>query len=187
MTQPMPIALPYGIRDIRLTPYTDLSATVLGTPVDLPYAQTLKFAEAEDFDNLRGDDQLITTHGQGPTGTWELGAGGISLEAVAVISGAVLVTSGAAPAGVKTLSKNTSAVRPWFQVEGQAISDSGGDMHAVLFRCRMSDTMDGEFSDGSFFITSCKGIFLGSNVAGSEGDLWSYIQNQVAVPIPPVV
>ncbi len=46
----MPVALPFGIRDIKVIPYTDLTATELDdTLVDFPYARTLSFTEAEDF------------------------------------------------------------------------------------------------------------------------------------------
>jgi hypothetical protein len=177
-----PVSIPYGIRKIQLTPYTDATATVLGTPsVNLPYGQTCKFSETEDFDTLRGDDQTVTEHGQGPTGTWELGSGGLSHEAVAILTGATITTTGTTPAIVKSLTKNTSQVRPWFQIEGQAISDTGGDEHIVMYLCKMTDTLDGEFSDGNFFITSCKGIFLGSKVTATVGQLWSLIQNQTAI------
>lgn len=181
----LPVSLPYGIRDIRLTPYTDAAATTLGTAVDLPYAQTLKFSEAETFDTLRGDDKTITVRGQGPTGTWELGSGGISLEAVAVLTGAVLTTTGTTPARVKKLAKSINNVRPWFQAEGQSISDSGGDFHAKLYRCRLSDTLDGELTDSTFFVTSATGTMLGSNASASLDALYDFIQNETAVAIAP--
>lgn len=185
MGSPLPTSLPFGIRDIKLTGYTDAAATTLaGSSVDLPNAQTMKFSEAEDFETLRGDDQTVTMRGKGPTGTWELGSGGISLAAVAIMSGAVLTTTGTTPARVNSLKKNVSNVRPWFQAEGQSISDSGGDFHAKLYRCRMTDTLDGELTDGTFFITSVKGIMLGSNVSASLGALYDFIQNETAVAIP---
>lgn len=181
----MPISLPFGLRDIKLTAYTDAAATTLaGSSVDLPNAQTMKFSEAEDYETLRGDDQTVTMRGKGPTGTWELGSGGLPLTAVAIMSGAVATTTGVTPNRVMSLKKNTSNVRPWFKAEGQSISDSGGDMHAVLYRCRMTDSLDGEFTDGSFYITSAKGIMLGSNVSASLGALYDFVQNETAAAIP---
>lgn len=180
----LPVSLPYGIRDIKITPYVDASATDLENfSIDLPYGQTMKFTETEEFQELRGDDTVVTTHGMGPTGTWELGAGGISLEAVAAMTGAQITTSGVSPNISRTLSKSTDDIRPWFRVEGQAISDSGGDFHVVLHRCRMTDTLDGELTDGTFYITSCSGVFLGSVVPGEEGRLWDFIQNETQTPI----
>ena len=47
---PLPTALPYGIRDIKITPYTDAAATTLAvTSIDLPNARTLSFSETEEF------------------------------------------------------------------------------------------------------------------------------------------
>ena len=53
--------LPYGLRDVKLTPIDD--AGVLGTPVDLPAARTFSFSEAEEFEELRGDDQVVEEPG----------------------------------------------------------------------------------------------------------------------------
>lgn len=181
----MPIALPYGIRDIKLTAFTDATATVrVGTSVDLPYAQTMKFSETEDFVELRGDDGLITTRGKGPQGDWELGAGGLSPAAVALLTGATLSTSGVTPNRIVKIRKSITQVRPFFYVEGQSISDSGGDVHAILFRCRLSASLDGEFSDGTFYITSAKGTMLGSFEAATLGALYDFVQNETAVAIP---
>ena len=85
---------------------------------------------------------------------------------------------------IQELAKNISNVRPWFKAEGQSISDSGGDLHAVLYRCRMTDTLDGELTDSTFFITSAKGQFLGSNLVASLGALYDFVQNETAVAIP---
>lgn len=180
----LPTSLPYGCRDIRLTPYTDAGATTLGSAVDLPYAQTLKFSEAESFDTLRGDDSTVTVRGQGPTGTWELGAGGISLAAVAVLTGATLTTTGVTPNRIQKLAKGILQTRPWFKAEGQAISDSGGDLHVVLYRCRMTDTLDGELTDSTFYITSAKGTMLGSNQVASLNALYDFVQNETVTAIP---
>jgi hypothetical protein len=178
------IPLPYGLRGIALTPFTDVGATTMGTPIDLPYARTLSFGEVEDFDNLRGDDSLVAVHGQGPTLEWELESGGISLDAVKVFMGGSVTTTGSAPNQIKTYKKDIADVRPYFKAEGQAISDSGGDLHGVLYRCRMTDKLDGEFGDGVFYLTKGKGIGLGSLVPATLGDLYDFVQNETTVALP---
>lgn len=172
------IALPYGIRDIKLTPYTDAAGTTLAdTSVDLPYARTLSFTDQEDFDDLRGDDRVVASHGQGPTVAWELESGGIPLEAWAILSGGnVGAVAGTTPNQTKTFTKKVTDSRPYFRIEGQAISDSGGDVRVVLPRCKANDDLDGEFSDGSFFLTKGKGTGYGSLVAGEEDILYQFIQ-----------
>lgn len=186
MTLPTPV-LPYGLRDVKLTPYTDQTCTALGTAVDLPVAQTLSFSETEDFNDLNGDDETVATHGSGPTVAWELDAGGISLEAWAVITGGTLTTIGST---AKVLKKNISQIRPYFKAEGQSISDSGGDIHCEIFRCKMNDDMEGEFGYGEFLITKCKGVGYGSLMSDGTrtpplaiGDLYQFTQNSTVVNI----
>ena len=129
--------LPYGLRDIKITKYTDAAGTTLDTtPIDFPNARTLSFSEAEDFEELRGDDKVITTRGQGASVEWELEGGGLPLEAIVAMYGGTIAESGVTPNTVKTMTKKVTDARPFFQVEGQSISDSGGDVHCVLRRCR---------------------------------------------------
>lgn len=178
------IPLPYGLRDVKLTPYTDATATVLGTPsVDLPYSRTFSFSEAEDFTELRGDDKLVTTRGQGASVDWDLEAGGLSLEALKVMNGGAIVETGTTPNQKKTYTKKVTDSRPFFKVEGQAISDSGGDLHCVLDRNRTTGNIEGEFGDGQFWLTGASGVTLPSLIAaGSRTDiLYEFVQNETAV------
>lgn len=183
MTAPMPTALPYGIRDVKLTPYADSAGTVLGnTSIDLPYIQTFSFSETEEFQELRGDDKVITTRGQGAQVEWSLESGGISLKAWAVFTGGKVIESGTTPNRKVTLRKMATNARPYFRAEGQSISDSGGDLHAIVYRCRCNDSIEGEFADGEFFATSVSG--LGLPLLDSDFDLlYDFVQNETAQAI----
>lgn len=178
MTSSLSTALPYGLRDVKLTPYVDALGTVLGTTsVDLPYSQTFSFSEAEEFSELRGDDKLITTHGRGSQVAWSLASGGISLPAWKTMSGGTLAEEGVAPNRSIRLRKRSSDVRPWFRVDGQAISDSGGDLRAVVYRCRVTGDLNGEFGDGEFFVTNASGDGL-PLLDDSNDLLYDFIQNE---------
>lgn len=186
MSQPAPIStsLPYGIRDVKLTPYSDIAGTTLGdTSVDLPNMQTFSFSETEEFQELRGDDRLVTVHGQGAQVEWEIESGGISLRAWAILTGGTATESGVAPNRTLTLRKKASDVRLFFRVEGQAISDSGGDLHTVVYRCRANDTIEGEFADGEFFVTNASGVGLPLDIDGFDL-LYDFIQNETQKAIP---
>ena len=184
MSSPLATSLPYGIRDCKLTPYNDVGGTVLGaTSVDLPYMQTFSFSETEEFTELRGDDKIITTRGQGAQVEWELESGGISLKAWAIFSGGSVIETGTTPNRKVTMRKMASANRPFFRVQGQAISDSGGDLHTIVYRCRCNDTIEGEFADGEFFATSVSG--LGLPLLNEDFDLlYDFIQNETQTAIP---
>lgn len=172
-------SLPYGLRDVRLTPVNDVDGS-LGTPVDLPNAQTFTFSEAEDFEELRGDDGLVAIRGKGATVDWELGAGGISFAAWAVLAGGTVSLTGTTPNQVRSWKKIKTDARPYFKVEGQAISDSGGDFHGILYKARSSDSIDGELTDGTFFITKASGKAL----PNLTGDLYEFKQNETVTAIP---
>jgi len=154
--------LPYGIRDIKVTPIN--ANGTLGTAVDLPVAQTLSFSEAEEFQELRGDDRVVAIHGQGPMVEFDLEAGGISLEAWQVMTGGTLSETGATPNQVKGLTKLVTQNRPYFRIDGQSINDVDGDTHLVIYKAKITDNLEGEFADGEFFVTSCSGQGIGNSI-----------------------
>lgn len=174
-------ALPYGLRDIKVTPIAADGS--LGTPVDLPVAQTLSFSEAEEYQELRGDDRLVAVHGQGPTVEFDLEAGGISLDALKVISGGTVTESGTTPAGVKALTKKTTDSRPYFRIDGQAINDVNGDTHVTIYKAKVTENVEGEFADGEFFVTSCSGQGIGDE----DDNLYTFTwhETETAIDVTP--
>jgi hypothetical protein len=169
--------LPYGLRDVKVRPID--SAGTVGTSVDLPASRTFSFSEAEDFEELRGDDKVIAIRGKGPKVSWDLEAGGIGLDSYLVMAGGTLTTTGVTPNQIKKLNKKVTDARPYFQVEGQAISDSGGDFHVKIYRCRASDSLEGELADGTFWLTSASGDAIGD----ASDNLYDFIQNESVVAI----
>ncbi len=179
--------LPYGMRDLKLTPYADAAGTTLGaTAIDLPNMRTLSFSETEEFEELRGDDRLVTTRGRGAQVEWEIEAGGLSLDVWKAMSGGTITESGTTPAIKKVFRKAGRHSRPWFLMEGQIISDSGGDVHAILYRCRATEELEGEFSDGEFFLTSGSGAAL-PLLSDTADVIYDIVQNETAVPISATV
>lgn len=173
------IPLPFGLRDVKVFP---LVGEVAGTGVDLPNSRTFSFSEAEDFEELRGDDGVAAVHGLGASVDWELEGGGISFEAVKVMYGGTITETGTTPAIKKTYQKKDTDARPYFQVEGQAISDSGGDFHALLYRCRATGELSGELADGSFWLTGSSGRAIAQL---SDRIVYDLIQNETAAAIVP--
>lgn len=170
-------ALPYGLRDVKLRPIDE--SGVVGASVDLPASRTFSFTEAEDFEELRGDDRVIAIRGKGPKVEWELESGGISLAAHKIMAGGTHTVTGVTPNQVSSFKKLDTDARPYFQVEGQAISDSGGDFHVVVFRARASDSLEGELSDGQFWLTSASGEAIGN----AAGELYEFRHNETVTSI----
>jgi hypothetical protein len=172
------IPLPYGCRDIKIYPLT--AGVPASTGIDLPNARTLQFAEAEAFTDLRGDDGLRATHGQGPEVDWSLESGGVSFEAVKAMYGGTVTTSGTTPAQSKKFDKLSTDLRPYFQIIGQAISDSGGDFTITLYKCKCTGDLTGTMGDGNFWLTGAKGKAV---PADSTNMLYTWTQNETATTL----
>jgi len=177
------IAYPYGLRDLELKPITAVATETLGTLVDIPAARVFEFTESEEYTDLRGDDKTITTRGKGATGQWNLESGGYSADVVKAIVGGVLTDSGTTPSQKRVLVKKVSDQRPWFHVEGQVIVDSGGDLHAVVHRCRCTSDVKWSFKDGEWVLTNVSGIFLPSLASATLDELYQIIYNETAAAI----
>lgn len=174
---PLGTALPYGLRDVKIAVLA--ADGTPGTMVDLPNAQTLSFTENEDFQELRGDDKVVAKRGNGPTIDWELDSGGISLEAYAIMNGGLVTTSGTTPAQKKTYAKLGTDSKPDFWAEGQAMSESGGDFHMVLYRCKADGGIEGELNDSEFWVTQASG----TGIADVDNKLYDMVQNETALAI----
>lgn len=173
-------ALPFGLRQVKLTPLDDAGNRVLSEAQFLPASRTFSFSETEDFEELQGDDRTIASHGAGPVVEWELEGGGISLAIWKILSGGTITTSGTTPNISKKFTKKTSDSRPYFEVEGRAISDNGGDLHGVVYRCKADGDLEAEMANGSFLLTSASGKGYGDL---TTDQLYDWIHNETAVPI----
>lgn len=173
-------ALPFGLRQVKLTPIDDAGELLTAEAVFLPASRTFSFGDTEEFETLEGDDRTVASHGAGPTVAWELEGGGISLAAWRVMAGGTVAETGVSPAAIRTFTKKTSDSRPYFQVDGRAISDNGGDFHAAVYRCKADGDLEGELANGSFLLTSASGTGFGNE---DTGDLYKFTQNETAVPI----
>lgn len=184
MSSPLGTALPYGMRDCKLTPYDDEGGSVLGdVSYDLPNMQTFSFSEAEEFQDLRGDDRTVTTRGRGSQVEWSLEAGGYDIAIWSILTGGIIIEEGLTPNRRVIMRKFSTASRKYFRMEGQAISDSGGDVHSIVYRCRANDAIEGTFADGEFFITSGSG--LGLPLLDDDFDLlYDHVHNETVTSIP---
>lgn len=176
MTQPIP--LPFGLREIDVTPFTTSAATAYGTRVKLPYARQLQFAEAVESTSLRGDDEEIASRETAPAVEWSIESGGLPFEAMAVMYGGTVTETGVTPNRVKKWRKHKNDGRPYFRIRGRAISDSGGDVWGIIYKAKATDNMEGTFGDGEFFLSSGGGRGIASTVPADLGYVWDFVQNE---------
>lgn len=173
-------AIPFGLRQVKLVPLDAAGAEVTANAVFLPASRTFTFSETEDYETLEGDDVTVASHGAGPTVGWELEGGGISLAAWKVLAGGATVTSGSTPAAVNTFTKLNTDSRPYFNVYGRAISDNGGDFHAIVYRCKADGDLEAGMENGSFLLTSASGTGFGDVTTAK---LYEFKHNETAVPL----
>lgn len=170
MTAPVSDALPYGVRDCKITQYADTGGTVLGsTSVDLPYMQHLNFTEAEEFTELRGDDRLITTRGKGSQVSGDIEAGGLSVAVWSIITGGSVISTGLTPNRIIEIQKRSTTARPFWRADGKIISDSGGDVLVRIYRCRANGDIQANFQDGDFQTSQI--AFVGLPLLDDSNDL----------------
>lgn len=177
----MTLKLPYGLRDVkfRAITYPLGVETVSATLIDLPASQKLTFSDTESFVELRGDDTVQASRGDGTIVSWALDAGGIDLTAYACMAGGTVTTSGTAGTTVHTYSKTKNDARPYFQIEGQSISDNGGDFHTLIYRAKADGSLDGEATDGAFRLT----VASGKGYPNATGDVYDFVDNATETPI----
>lgn len=174
-----PDTKPYGLHRVWITGYTDVDGTILSNvSYRLPLAQTLAFTESEDFDTLNGDDKsAVAIAGKGATVDGSLEAGGLDIMTFSLITGAQLIESGIEPNVKRVLRKRGSDMRPYFRVEGQVLSNGGGDNVGRIFRCKANGKIQADMKYGTFMVPSID--FQGTPMPGDDDDyLWEIEYNE---------
>lgn len=166
---------PFGLRDVKLT---NIAGT---TQVDLPAAMTFSFKERLVTGEMKGDDVLmsVVTFPEGVE--WEIEAGGISLEAWALMTGRTLTASGTTPTRTNTYAMSGGQCYPYFKVYGKAVGDDcASDIHAKLVKCKLTSPLEGSFKNGEFFMTKASGLAV-PNDSNLIGEI---VQNETATTLP---
>jgi len=68
---------------------------------------------------------------------------------------------------------------PYFKIYGQSLGDGIDDIHVKLYKCKITE-FDGEWSDGNFFVTKCKGKAVDDGTNG----IWQVVQNETSATLP---
>lgn len=164
---------PFGLRDIKIT---DMTGT---TQVDLPASQTLTFKERIKSGELSGDDALVSVVSFGEALEWTLEAGGIDLDAYAMLTGRTATLAGTTPDQTVTMTANAGDNFPWVKIYGKALGDGSDDIHCKIFKAKFTG-LEGSFKEGAFWITKCTGIAVDDGTNG----LFEFVANETATDLP---
>ena len=164
---------PFGLRQITLVPLPS------GTAVVLPAAQTLSFKESLTSGELRGDDATQAVAAYLDEVEWTIEAGGLSFDAIKVLTGRTIAATGTTPNQKNTILARAGDTYPYFKIYGKVINDDGSDIHCLIYKAKLTDGLEGEWKDGEFFIQS------GSGIAVDNGTkLYELIHNETATTVP---
>lgn len=164
----------FGLRDIKLTPISG------GTQVDLPHAMTLTVKERVVSGELHGDDAVQAIVSFSDAVEWELEAGGISLEAYALMTGRSVTLTGTTPNQINTVAVNAGDVYPYFKIYGKSMGDGTDDIHVKINKAKLTAAIEGQFKDGEFYVTKCSGVAVDP---GGTSTL-DIVQNETATTLP---
>lgn len=166
---------PFGLRDVKLT---NLAGS---TQVDLPAAMTLAFGLRLTQGELQGDDKTmaLVAYNDALEGSFE--AGGIDLDAYALITGGTVTSAGTSPTRTATLPLSATVCMPYFKIYGKVVSDDcTSDIHAKIWKAKLTKAPQGEFKGGQFYITSAEFVAIDD---GSNG-IVTFVQNETAANLP---
>lgn len=173
---PLGVAYPFGLRKVTIQEISgDALETAIGSPIQLPASRVFSFTESEDYEELRGDDKVITSRGMGASVEWELEGGGIDLALYRILAGGTLTDSGTTPNQTRKVAKKATDSRPFFLATGWAMNDNVGNTKVVLYRCRCTGDIEGEFSDGSFYLTQASGTAFPSQKVATLDALYDIV------------
>lgn len=165
----------FGLYDIKLT-------NIAGTSqVDLPYAQAMGFNERLVSGELRGDGKTVAVVSEADAVEASLEAGGISLEAYALMTGRTATESGTTPTRTNTLSGSGAERFPYFKIYGKSLGDGEGDVHVKLHKCKLTSGLEGNLADGEFVMSNVGSIVCIDD--GSNG-IYDIVQNEDAADLP---
>jgi hypothetical protein len=142
---------PFGLRQIALYSSDGTGKVLLPTALMLHVTPLLETARFEADGHLVGAASFVAG------AEWELEAGGISLEALAKLTGGNAVSVGSTPNRTLTLSEDAGLHMPYVRIAGRAVAADGGDIIARLYRCKL-EALEGTFRDGEFWVSYAKGV-----------------------------
>ncbi len=163
---------PFGLHEVKLKS----GATV----VTLPVAQKLTVKERVRGGELSGDDKISAVVAISEAADWELEAGGIDLDAYALLTGRTASESGTTPNQTNTLSLGGAKSYPYITIFGKSLGDNGDDIHVKIYKAKVME-LSGEFADNAFYVTKCTGVAVADSASSDK--IMDFIQHETATSI----
>lgn len=175
------------LADAKIAKLTADSATepTYDTLVDLPGVVKIGVAPKAETKKLYGDSKLLDIYQKTTEVELDVECAELSLEALQVLLGGTVTQGGTTPNQTVTYSLTAAdSTPPYFKLEGQWLyaDEALGDVHIVLYKCKVSDPPSTEINDasGNFGTMKFKAIAI---PAASNGKWFDIIGNETKTDI----
>lgn len=156
------------------------TAPTYDVSVDLPGVTKITVSPKAETKKLYGDSKLLDVYQKTTEVELDVECAELSLDAIKVLLGGTVTTSGTTPNETVTYSlKAENSTPPYFKLEGQWLyaGDGIGDVHIVLYKCKVTDPPQVEVNDasGNFGTVKFKAIAI---PADSNGSWYEIVLNE---------
>lgn len=165
--------IPFGLRDVKLTPLPS------GTAADLPRVRSVEVSLTSDSLELTGDDTTVAVRSFNLRVEGSIEAGGVNPAAIAILVGGTVATTGSTPNEKQTIAIGASTSAGYFTLEGQVIADDGGDFQMLVYKAKVTTGPSWTFTGGEYALTTCD--FTG--VTDDSDKIIDLIWNETAVAL----
>jgi hypothetical protein len=170
-----------GINDLKISEITVDNSTTLtyDTPVDIPGITSLQVSPNFVEKELRGDETVLDKYSKLDSINWSIANVIMSLDALAIMIGGAVTTSGVTPAEKKIYSLLSTDLPKYFKMEGQSVYSDAGDVHVTLYKCKAS-SVQYELRGEEYATVSASGTAIGTI---KDKKIKEIVINETAVPI----
>jgi hypothetical protein len=170
----------YSLTDLKVATVA-AGTEAWGTLVDVPGIRSMEVAITTDSEELRGDSTILAVVDKGNGCEFTLEEGGVSLEALAVMLGPTIATTGTTPAQVNTWTIKSTDNRPYFGIIGQALADDNvSDLHVAVLKAKLVGNVSFTFADEAFATPTMEGQGVGR---ATDSQLLRIIQHETKIPL----
>ena len=161
---------PFGLREVKLYNADGSGALALPAVLMMHVTPTILAETFKANGVVIGASSFITG------AEWELEAGGISLEAIAKLTGLTATQVGSTPNRTLTLTGNAETQFPYLRIYGRSVADAG-DIHCRMYRCKVT-ALEGTFRQKEFWVTYVKGVAVDNGSGVLE-----FVQHETAAAL----
>jgi len=146
------------------------------TAIEVPNIQKMELTDVVTEKPLSKDEQVFDYSVKRDYIAWAFQSAKISLDALAILEGGAVTTTGVTPNQVNTYSITESSIPKYFKLEAKANYSAGevGDFHLKLYKCK-ANNIDIQYVANDYAIVSVTGVAIPTK---HDGRIKDYVINE---------